>query len=152
MIMDKRTEFASASTSFQNETGTKNVGDIIDMGHSGRDLGNGQPVYLIVSVDTAADGGAGSAGTMQFSLVSDSTDSIATDGTQTIHLLTKAHVAADLTQGDVFVYPVPAEGLEYERYLAFQVVQGGEGEDDMIATAWLSLDPHGWKSYADATN
>lgn len=146
MILDERTEFAD-NADFANETGTANVGDIIDMGIAGRDPGNGSPLFLVVTVDTAADGGGGAAATVAFQVVSDSTSTIATDGTQTIHFLTKPHVAADLTQGKIFVYALPVEGLTYERYLALQLVTGTEGEDTLACSAFLTVDPHGWKAY-----
>ena len=151
MILDERTEFADAAD-FANEAGTANVGDLIDLGIANRDPGNGQPLYLVVSVDTAADGGAGTAATVAFQLVSDSTSTVATDGSQTIHFTSKPHVAADLTAGAVFVYPLPVSGLDYERYLGLQLVTAVEGEDALVASAYLTLDPHGWRAMADAAN
>jgi len=151
MIIDTLGQF-SDSGDFANEAGTANIGDIIDLGVADRDPGQGQPLYLIIVVETSADGGAGAAGTTQFQLVSDATTTVATNGTQTIHLITKAHVAGDLTQGTVLVYGLPASGLTYERYLGLQIIQAAEGEDDLVCSAFLSIDPHGWSAKPDGSN
>jgi len=151
MILDERTEFADAGD-FATEAGTSNVGDVIDLGTSGRSPGGGQPVYLIITIETSADGGAATNGTTAFQLVSDSVSTPATNGTQTIHFTSDAYLgASQLTAGDVLVFPLPS-GMTYERYLGMQVVQAVEGEDDLVASAYLSLDPHEWVAYPDATN
>lgn len=153
MIMDERLEFADAGD-FATETGTSNVGDVIDLGTVTRDIGNGEPLYLVITVETAADGGGGATGTTQFQLVSDSVTSPATDGNQTIHLITQPFVAGDLTQGTVLAFPIPhGQGAHpYERYLGVQVVQAEEGEDDLVASAFLTINPPNWASYPDANN
>ena len=151
MILDSFLEFADGAD-FANEIGSANVGDIIDLGLADRDPGHGGKMFLVVSIDTAADGGGGAAATVAFQLVSDSTTTIATDGTQTIHFTSKPHVAADLTLGRVFVYPLPISGLEYERYLGLQLVTGTEGEDALVASAYLTTDAHGWRAMPDASN
>lgn len=152
MIMDERLEFSDGGD-FATETGTSNVGDVIDLGPNSRDIGEGQAMYLVINVETAADGGAGAAGTTQFRLVSDSTSTPATDGTPTVHLLTDAYTASQLPQGRVFVFPLPSGGAQaYERYLGLQIVQGSEGEDDLVCSAFLTFDPHGWKAYPDGSN
>jgi hypothetical protein len=151
MILDERNEFFD-NTACQNEAGTNLIGDVIDLGIANRDPGNGQPLYLIISVDTAADGGAGTAATVAFQLASDSVAAIATDGSQTIHFTSKPHVLTDLTAGAVFVFPLPVSGLDYERYLGVQTVTAVEGEDALVASAYLTIDPHGWRAMADAAN
>jgi hypothetical protein len=153
MIRDTFNTF-STSGDFANEAGTANVGDIIDLGLDGRDIGNGEPLYLVIVVETAADGGAGAAGTTQFRLVSDATSTISTT-TATVHFDSQAFLAAtDLTQGRILVFPLPIGGgaHPYERYLGLQIVQAVEGEDDLVCSAFLTRDPTGWKAYADANN
>ena len=152
MILDERTEFADAVT-LTTGTGTNNEGDIIDMGTGGVDAGQGQPVYVVIQVDTAMTSG-GSA-TVQFSVVSDSTSTIATDGTQTIHFLSDAFAVADMTAGATFVFALPVgfdDVAAYERYLAFQVVVGTAALTAGAVNAFLTLDPHGWTAHADASN
>lgn len=150
MIMDDRTEFADATSVGTPNNSTVNVGDIVDTSVV-RDMGNGQPVYLVVTVDTAIT--SGGAATVAFLLVSDSTTTIATDGTATKHLESAAIPVATLTAGYKQVMVLPAESPAYERYLAFQVKEtAGQALTAGKVNAFLTLDPYGWKAYADATN
>lgn len=141
-IIDERLELADAAD-FAIETGTENVGDIIDLGENGRTLGESQ-LYLHITVDTAGDGGATNTGTTAFQLVSDATDTISTT-TQTVHFRSMPILGTDLDQGDHFVFPLPTthESKPYERYLGLQLVQAVEGEDDLVCSAWISPFPGG---------
>ena len=157
MIIDNTLEFADAA-SVADIAGTHNVGDIIDSSVV-RDLGNGQPVYLVITVDTEIIT-AGTAGTIQFQLVSDSTDTIATDGSQSIHVISEEYVTddaaandAELSVGQVpFLVALPVQGQQYEHYLAVQYVVGTETTSAGAISAFLTLDPYGWKAYPDASN
>jgi|TARA_Y100000310_G_scaffold171987_2_gene172111 hypothetical protein len=155
MFMDERLEFCDA-VSAAIEASTANIGDVIDLGVA-RDVGQGQPMYLVIQISAAFDGGAGTAGTTAFQLVSDSSSTPSTDGSQTIHFTTDVFAAAaQLTLGTTMVYPLPMHdtgpGFGYERYLGLQQVQAAEGEDDGAINAFLTFDPHGWTSHADASN
>lgn len=150
MIIDTLTRFADAGD-FSQATGTKNVGDVVDLGEAARDIGNGKAVYLVVVVTTAADGGSGKAATVAFQLVSDATETIAVDGSQTVHFTSDAFTASQLPAGRMFAFALPS-GSDYERYLGMQVVTGTEAETSLACTAFLSLDQVGWKAYPDATN
>lgn len=143
-IMDARTEFADA-VSVAAVASTINVGNIIDTSVV-RDLGNGEPVYLNITVDTDVVTG-GSAGTIAFQLVSDSTTTIAVDGTASNHYTSKSFVTDDagydLTAGKVAVcIALPLEGVAYERYLAVQAVIGTTTTTAGKVNAWLSLNPN----------
>ena len=81
MILDERTEFADAVSCNTGAAGTYNIGDVIDLSVA-RDIASGRPLYLVVGVDTSIITG-GNAGTIAFQLVSDGTDTIATNGTAT---------------------------------------------------------------------
>lgn len=155
MIFDDRTEFCDAVACNTGAAGTYNLGDIIDL-TTARDMGNGQPVFLVITVDTEIITG-GSAGTVQFLLVSDATTTIATDGTATTHYASKAFVTDDtalteLQAGEVAVcVALPLEGPAYERYLAVQQVTGTTAITAGKINAFLTLDPYAAKkSYADA--
>lgn len=152
-IMDERTEFADA-VSVAAAAGTANIGDIIDCSVA-RDMGNGQPIYLVVSVD--ANILAATAGTIAFQLVSDGTSTIATDGSQTIHYTSKAFVtnvdaSNALDAGAIAVcVALPIEGVVYERYMAVQAVVATATVTAGAISAYLSLDPVATKkSYNDA--
>lgn len=153
MILDERLEFADAVALNTSGTSTYNTGDSIDMGAGGRDAGQGQPIYFVVQVSTPVTSGGGA--TVQFSVVSDGSTTIATDGNQTIHFLSDAIAKADLTAGATFIFPLPIgydDAVAYERYLAFQIVVGTSALTAGAVNAFLTIDPYGWKSYADATN
>lgn len=156
MILDKLTEFADAQSVAGTAGTTINVGSQIDLG-SARDIGAGQPLYLVINVDTSIITG-GSAGTIAFQLASDSTASIATNGTQTIHYTSKAFVTDDdalneLDAGETAVIiALPMEGVAYEQFLGVQAVIGTTDTTAGKINAFLTHDPSKWKAYADATN
>ena len=80
MIFDELNEFADAA-SVAATAGTAVVGDVIDLGNTTTYLGNGgEPVYVVIECTTQMIT-AGSAGTIQFFLVS---DSLATLGSATV--------------------------------------------------------------------
>ena len=85
MWVDDKLEFADATSVGTPNNSTANLGDymrLLDV----RDIGNGEPVYLVVQVTTAFT--SGGAATVAFLLVSDSTTTIAVDGTATKHVET----------------------------------------------------------------
>ena len=92
MILDERTEFADA-VSVAAAAGTALIGDVIDLTVA-RNIGNGKPVYLVITVDTEIITG-GVAGTLIFQLVSDAQAAIATDGTATVHFASRSFVTDD---------------------------------------------------------
>ncbi|KKL00842.1 hypothetical protein LCGC14_2628420 [marine sediment metagenome] len=157
MILDKNLEFADA-TSVANAAGVDNIGSTIDMTVV-RDIGNGQPVYLVINVDTEIITG-GSAGIIQFRLVSDSTEVPSADETPTLHAKSEDFVTDDSAANDSelnaggypFVIALPLEGPEYERYLGIQTVITTTTVTAGNINAFLTLDPVGWKAYPDATN
>lgn len=156
MILDKLTEFADA-VSVAAAASTINVGNQIDTGAAGLDAGNGRPVYLVITVDTSIITG-GAAGTIAFQLVSDSTASIAVDGTQSIHFVSKSFVTDDdalneLDAGKIaVVVALPMEGaVPYERFLGVQAVIGTTTITAGAISAFLTLDPRAYKAYKGAT-
>ena len=151
MFMDDTLEFADATSVGTPNSTTVNVGDIIDTGSVSRDIGNGQPLYLVVTIDTAVT--SGGAATVAFLLASDATTTIAVDGTATTHIETDAIAVASLVAGYKMVIPFSSVNPTYERYLAFQVKEtAGQALTAGNVNAFLTLDPHGWTSYNDASN
>ena len=126
-----------------------NIGDVIDLGVA-RNLGGDQALYLVVTVDTGITV-ASSTGTVQFQLVSDGTDTIATNGTQSIHAISKAHATstAAIAAGSVLMaVQVPLEGsTAYERYLSVQQVTGTTAINAGKVNAFLTTDVAAWKAY-----
>ena len=123
-----------------------------------RDIGNGQPVYWVVTTGTEIV--AGSAGTVKFQLVSDAQPAIAVDGSATVHLDTGTFVtnvaasnAAQLNAGGIIAcIALPIEGPVYERYLGTLAVTGGVATTAGTINSFLTLDPIKWKAYPDASN
>jgi hypothetical protein len=154
MILDEKLEFCDATSVALTAGATvQNIGDILDT-DAARDLGNGEPLYLVITVDTAIIT-AGSAGTITFQLVSDSTDTIATDGTQTVHFRSKAFVTDDAALNDLDVgetvvcvaLPYGGDNAAYERYLALQTYVLTTDTTAGKINAFLTREPAHWKAY-----
>ena len=148
MILDERGEFCDATSLNTGAAGTYNIGDVIDLGVA-RDLGGDMALYLVITVDTGITT-AGSAGTVAFQLVSDGTDTIATNGTQSVHAVSSARVtgATAIPAGTVlFAVQLPMEGTAYERYLAVQQVTGTTALNAGKVNAFLVDDVARWKAY-----
>lgn len=151
MIMDELLEFADATALSTAGTGLAAVGDVIDLGATPQDLGNGRQLYLVIQVDTAVTS-AGSA-TVSFQLVSDGTSTLAANGTETLHYASIAQSKGDLVAGYEIVIAVPLEGsIAYERYLGIQQNVGTAALTAGKINAFLTFDPKGWKAYPDAAN
>jgi len=160
MILDERNEFCD-NVDVSASAGTALVGDVIDLGAAGEDIGNGQPIYLVIRTGSTEIITGGSAGTIQFQLASDSAAAIATDGTATEHLITQAYVTDDsaansneLNAGEIiYMAPLPVGTVsDYERYLGILCVTATTTTTAGTINAFLTLDPGRWKSYPDAVN
>jgi hypothetical protein len=155
MILDERTEFADA-VSVAAAAGTALIGDVIDL-QEARDIGNGEPVYLMIQTDTEIITG-GVAGTLTFQLASDAQAAIATDGTASVHFQTKAFVTdgtdandAELKAGGtIAMIALPLEGVPYERYLGILAVTATTTTTAGAINAFLTADPHKWVAQPDA--
>lgn len=148
-IIDTLTMFGE-NFDLQQETGTYLFTSQIDLGVAGRDPGNGQPVFLnAVVTETFTDGG--DSATLQFRLASDDSASIHAT-TSTAHFLSGTMLKAALVAGNTFSFPIPVSGVAYERFLGLQGLVATAGFDAGMVTAWLGIDPIGWKTYPDATN
>lgn len=157
MIIDDLLEFADA-TSVAGSAGTALIGDVIDLGATPQDLGNGEPMYLVITVDTSIITG-GAAGTIKFQLASDAAAAIATDGSASVHLDTGTFVtdgddANALDAGAVaFVGALPTgAGVAYERYLGVLATITNTTVTAGAISAFLTKDPSAWKALPDATN
>lgn len=151
MILDERTEFCDAVALNTGAAGTYLLGDQIDLGVA-RDIGAGQPLYLVVTVDTGITVGTGT-GTVSFSLASDASASIATDGTATVHATSAAWATSTtaIPAGTVlFAVALPMEGAVYERYLGILQTTGTTAINAGKINAFLTHDVAKYKAYADA--
>lgn len=148
MIIDSRLEFCDAAALDTSGTDTDLIGDVVDLG-TARDVGHGEPVYLVITVDTAVT--SGGAATVQFHLASDSQAAIATDGSATYHWSSGVVSKDTLTAGYVVaVVPLPAQGAAYERFLGILTTVGGAVVTAGRINAFITADPHGWTAQPDA--
>ena len=146
MILDKRNEFCDAVALNTGAAGTYLLGDQIDLGVA-RDMGNGEPMYLVITVDTLPTSAAGTA-TAQFTLASDASAAVATDGSATVHLLTKAFAISEMAAGTMLAaIALPMEGVAYERYLGILQTTGTQAFTGGKINAFLTHDVAKWKSY-----
>jgi len=154
MILDERSEFADA-VSVAATAGTALIGDVIDLGAGSRDLGNGQPLYLVIQTDTEIITG-GAAGTIKFQLASDAAAAIATDGSASVHFDTGTLVTDDAAANDarlnagglIAVVALP-QGALYERYLGILCVTATTTTTAGKINAFLTPDVSAWRAYAD---
>lgn len=147
MIMDERLEFADA-VSVAAAAGTALIGDVIDTGSVARDIGSGQQLFLVITVDTEIITG-GAAGTVKFQLVSDAQAAIATDGTASVHWDSGTFVTDDAAANDsllnagaiLAVVAIPMTGRVYERYLGILCITATTTTTAGKINAFLTLDP-----------
>lgn len=155
MILDNLLEFADA-TSVAASAGTALIGDVIDL-QEARDIGNGEPIYLVIQCDTDIITG-GSAGTVKFQLVSDAQAAIATNGTATVHYdtgtIATGASGSGLTDAGATIAAIalPMEGAVYERYLGILCVTATTTTTAGAINAFLTKDVAKWKAYPDASN
>jgi hypothetical protein len=154
MILDERNEFADA-VSVAAGAGTALIGDVIDLGSTSSDIGNGEPLYLVIQTDTEIITG-GSAGTIQFTLASDAAAAIATDGSATAHYVTKSFTtddaaanSAELNAGGVIAAVALPNGT-YERYLGILATIGTTTVTAGKINAFLTRDVSKWVALPDA--
>jgi len=146
MKLDKRSTFGLAEE-IGVGTGVRNVGDVIPLDVE-RDIGAGEPLYLVVQIETTLDDTGGTA-TVQFQLVSDSTATIAVDGSQTIHWQSPVYDPADaLEAGQIVAVIALPQGQKYGKFLGFQANVGEEALTAGKVNAFLVRDVANWVPYA----
>lgn len=152
MIMDERTEFADNVA--LSGSGTAVVGDVIDLGSDGRDIGNGQELYLVIKTG-ATETISGSAGTLEFQLVSDSTSNLTTS--PTVHFstgdltLNAAGSNDDRLNAGGYVARVAIPTGDFERYVGVRRIASVAITAGSL-DAFLTPNPAAWKAYANAAN
>lgn len=151
MILDERNEFCDATALNTGGANTYVIGDQIDLG-AARDVGNGQPMYLVIQVATGIN--AAGAGTVQFQLVSADNDALTSN--PVVHLQSAAFVTSTTTGNaggtlaagaSLFAVALPMEGVAYKRYLGIRQVTGAQAITAGAVDAFLTHDVAKWKSY-----
>lgn len=137
MLIDSRLEFSDG----QALTASAASDNIVDLGQD-RDIGPGRTLYLVISVDAAADDANGN----ETYAVALETDSTAGFGSATM-LVSRAIAAGDLAQGSQHVIPVT---LTNERYLRVAYTLGGT-TPSVTLNAWLTdQEPQAWRALPGA--
>jgi len=147
MIIDRYNEFCNGTALNTGAAGSYLLGDQIDLGQAGRNIGHGAEglLYLVAQVSTAATSG-GSA-TLQLQLRSDDSASINVS-TGSLHASSAVFPVASLTAGRVlWVTPIPSEDLE--RYLGIVQVTGTAAFTAGNVDVFLTPNPQRWKAHAD---
>lgn len=149
MILDERLEFADA-LAIPTATGRALLGDVIDLGSIGRDIGAGDGLWLVIQITTAVT--SAGAATVRFELVSDAQAAIAVDGTATLHAATGDLGKAVLVVGyNAYAGKVPrGAGAGYERYLGVITAPGVAALTAGAANAFLTNDYARFQAYANA--
>lgn len=145
MILDERTEFCDATSAIL-AIGNAIIGDVIDLGAAPtlKNIGNGEPLYLVLQVDTTF---VGATSTTQFDLVSDSTADLATS--KTTHVSTGPIPVATLVAGYTKVIALPSEAT-YERYLGLWETVATANVTAGKINAFLTHDVARWSAVPDA--
>jgi hypothetical protein len=157
MIMDERLEFAD-NVSVAATAGTALIGDVIDLGATTQDVGNGEPLFLVIKTGATEIITGGSAGTVKFQLASDAQAAIATDGTATVHFDTGTLVTDDaaansaLLNAGATIAMVALPLGTYERYLGVLCVTATTTTTAGTIDAFLTKDPSKWVATANAPN
>ena len=151
MILDERNEFADA-VSVAAVASTALIGDVMDLGTSGVNMVD--QMYLVIQTDTEIITG-GTAGTIQFHLVS---DSLATLGAAvvadcTTHVATAILVTDDaaanstqLNAGEYIYVGALPRGV-YERYLGILCTIVTTTVTAGKVNAFLTVNPPAWKAF-----
>lgn len=145
MILDALLEFSDA----QAVTATAISTNVIDLGpvtdNVLRNIGTGQPVYLIVSTNTTATDTSSDA-TLTVTLESDSTANLATSAT--VHYSTGAIAFAGYATAGTVVAAVQLPSGNYEQYLGVRYTVASGPLTAGAFDAFLTEDAQLWRAYA----
>jgi hypothetical protein len=147
MILDERNEFCDAVALNTGAAGSYLIGDQIDLGVAGLNVGVGEDIYCVLQVDTTATSGGSATG--EFHLASDAQAAIAVDGSATYHFSSAAIPVATLVAGyQIAAFRLPSG--TYERYLGIIQTTGTAAFTAGKVNAFLTRDIAAYKAYADA--
>jgi hypothetical protein len=108
-----------------------------DMGVDTRDVGIGEPLSAVITVDVAADATTGDE-TYRFDLIQSTVTALTSPDLLASHIVTAAQATAGaLAAGTIVVIPVPM-GRITKRYLGLQF-DGGGTSPTITVTAWITL-------------
>lgn len=145
MITDKLGTFWN-DQSLASTAGNKLVGDVIDLGAAkgSRDVGAGQPVYLILNVTKSA---TAATSTTRIQLRHAGNAALSTTPATVVD--TGVLALAKLGIGDWYVYPLPSSNEEWQQFIGLWVTTATASQVALEMGAFLSIDSFGWKAKSD---
>lgn len=154
MILDARNEFCDNVSAALTAGTWTNVGNQIPLGVA-RDIGSGEPLYLVVAVGSTGIKVGALTGTFEVRLASDDSATIHAS-TSTVHIVSAA-VATSTTSDAGVLAPgtvllavaLPMEGSAYEEYIGVQAKATSENTTAGTINAFLTHDVAKWVPYAD---
>lgn len=143
MIFDRLNEFCDG-TGVNKSTGKALIGDVIDLGAGGFDIGAGEPVYLVISVEEDV---VSSGGSVSFVLSGDDKAAISVDGTESAYITTPTIPTTDLKKGFQWAAALPM--MDYERYIGIVQNSTTAAPSAGKINAFLTHDVQSWKATPD---
>jgi hypothetical protein len=139
MILDSQLMFSDA----QAITAAAGSDNTLDMSKASHDVGQGQPMHVVLVVDVAFTDGS-SDSTLTVALEGDSTTSFTPDGTQDLFTIPALAAIGDTFIGTVNPGATPAT----YRYLRLKYTPNNGNLSTGSVTAFLTSDIAKWKAYA----
>lgn len=140
MFLDAQNLFSDAQAVTADATST----NVIDLKASSSNLGDGEPLAVLITVDVAADATTGDE-TYEFEV---HTDGVAAMSSST-ELVARTIAASALTAGSQHVIPIPP-GAAFEQFLALKYDVSGTTPTITVTAALLPLSMiQKQKAYAD---
>lgn len=154
VMIDKLAEFCD-DTSVAAAAGTAAIGNQIDLLTAGLDIGNGEPVWLVVQTGSTEIITGGAAGTITFNLVTDTATNLTTSPTTILHSATyttddAAANSAQLNVGGYLLVAAIPGGVTCKRYLGVTAIIATTTVTAGNINAFLTTDPSFYKAYANA--
>lgn len=145
MLIDDNLEFCDGVT-LSGSNITEKKGEHIDLNATSdlteRDLGSGEPIYLVLNVSTAFSGGT----SVKIDLRSGTATTLT--GTFDVHWTSATVSAADYSDLTGFtIIPLPTTPFKYRQYLGIFVTTVGAVTGG-VADAFLTKDPAKWSASA----
>ncbi len=150
MIIDSRTEFCDAVALNTGGAGTYLIGSQVDLGAGDDPIGAIDGRYLVITVDTLPTSST-SAATAEFTLASDASAAIATDGSATEHLNFGPFAISGMAAGTTLVCAALPKAFNYERYIGILQTTAGEAFTAGKVNAVRTYDPARWNAHAAPT-
>lgn len=143
MYLDAQTTFSDA----QAVTSTAISTNVIDLGATNtlKDIGAGEPVYLVVVTETAATD-SGSDATLTVTLESDDNAGLTS---ATTHLTTGALAFATFSPDKAVLYAGPIPSGSYQRYIGVRYTVASGPLTAGNFDAFLTRDISAWRAYAN---